>query len=113
MKLYERIDIYMFIVDLPVPESCYKCPMCDYEQGHCLLSELDEETSFSACNYSNVIMFATDWKGDIKKNIDYEQIAAQAEVTVNEVKAIIESGGKHPNCPIHELTAGIDLARKD
>lgn len=90
----------MFVVDLPVPKNCYECPMCDYEQGFCLLSELDPETSMNVADYSNVISRTHSYHFGPP---DYDDIAKSLHISKEKVYDIIKHNGKHPNCPIREV----------
>lgn len=87
----------MFMVNLPVPENCYKCPLCDYEQGYCLLSGLDEKTEFNVANYANVMMLLDG------RHVNLDDISRSLRIDKIEAECIIEHGGKHPNCPIKEI----------
>ena len=42
----------MIRVNLDVPESCYSCPFCDYEEGYCLADKKERNVS----EYSNRLL---------------------------------------------------------
>ena len=42
----------MIRIDLDVPESCYSCPFCDYEEGYCFADRKERNVS----EYSNRLL---------------------------------------------------------
>ena len=87
----------MIRIDLDVPESCYSCPFCDYEEGYCFADRKERNVS----EYSNRLLE--------KKKPDWcPAIEEKALRVKEEIKSIFKRNEGEGNAPVFlpNLTVG-------